>query len=66
MPNGIHTVAEMAAFFQSPASRELRAAVHAAGERLGKGTRAERAQAKVDYKAALNAIRDAVSALKSA
>lgn len=62
----MHTVAEMAAFFQSPASADLRAAVHAAGERLGKGTRAERAQAKADYKAALNAIRDALAAIKAA
>jgi hypothetical protein len=65
MAQGIHTVAEMSAFYQSPASASLRAAVHAAGERLGKGTRAERAQAKADYKAALNAIRDAVSAFKA-
>ena len=62
----MHTVAEMAAFYQSPASADLRAAVHAAGDRLGKGTRAERAQAKADYKAALNAIRDALAAIKAA
>ena len=62
----MHTVAEMAAFYQSPASADLRAAVHAAGERLGKGTRADRAQAKADYKAALNAIRDALAAIKAA
>lgn len=62
----MHTVAEMAAFYQSPASADLRAAVHAAGERLGKGTRAERAQAKADYKAALNAIRDALATIKAA
>jgi hypothetical protein len=62
----MHTVAEMAAFYQSPASADLRAAVHAAGERLGKGTRAERAQAKAGYKAALNAIRDALAAIKAA
>ena len=62
----MHTVADMAAFYQSPASADLRAAVHVAGERLGKGTRAERAQAKADYKAALNAIRDALAALKAA
>lgn len=65
MNKPVHTVAEMAAFYRSPESAAVRAAVRAAGERLGKGTRAERKAAKADYVAALNEVRDACSAFKA-
>ena len=66
MPEPVHTVAEMAAFFRSPESVALRAKVNEIGARLNVGTREERKATKAEYVAALNAIRDALSARKSA